>query len=101
MANNPTATFTITDVEPKVLPGPDQAEYTATGNLTLKGETKPVTFPIKVVAESESEVWMTASLPLDRTEWGISFCSAKVVGAVTDQVIGDTVNLDLVVKLTK
>jgi polyisoprenoid-binding protein YceI len=98
---HPTATFTITDVEPKTLPGPDHSDYTATGELTLKGQTKAISFPIKVIVVSENETWVTASLPLDRTEWGIDFGSSKVAEAVTDQIIGDTVELDLVVKLTK
>jgi polyisoprenoid-binding protein YceI len=100
-ATYPTATFTITDVEPKVLPGPDQSDYTATGELTLKGKTETVSFPIKVIVVSENEAWMTASLPLDRTKWGIDFGSAKIADAITDQIIGDTVELDLVVRLTK
>src|SRR5690606_28201574 len=31
VANYPTATFRVIDVSPKVLPGPTQTEYTATG----------------------------------------------------------------------
>lgn len=97
----PTATFTITDVTPEVLPSPEQSEYTATGELTMKGQTNNVTFPIDVTVLSDSEVLMTASLPLDRTEWGIEFGSAKVVEVITDQVIGDTVTLEVELVLTK
>lgn len=97
----PTATFTITNVEPKVFPGPDQSEYQATGELSLKGITKTVTFPIKVVVDSNDKVRMTAVLTLDRTEWGIDFGSAKFVKAITNQVIGDTVNLNVAMTLTK
>lgn len=100
-ANHPTATFRITDVSPKVLPGPGQTDYTASGELTMKGETRPVTFPAKVAVAGEGEVWLTAALEIDRTEWGINFGSAKFTDRITDQIIGDTVTLGLSIKLNK
>lgn len=96
-----TATFVITDVSPKVLPGPDAQDYTATGELTLKGIAKEVTFPMKVVVVSESEVWVEADIELNRTEWGINSGSATIAEEITDNIIGDTVNLNLSLKLTK
>lgn len=100
-ANHPTATFTITDVTPKVLPGPDQSEYTATGELTIKGKTNEVSFPMKVVVNEDNEVFVTAQLEIDRTKWGIDFGSASIAEEITDNIIGDTVRLDLMVKLNK
>lgn len=96
-----TATFVITDVSPKVLPGPSMQDYTATGELTLKGQTKEITFPMQVFVVSENEIWVEADIALNRTEWGISFGSASVAEEITENIIGDTVNLDLSVKLTK
>src|SRR3989344_1997660 len=97
----PTATFRVTDISPKVLPGPDNIEYTATGELTMKGVTKTINFPIKVFVASKAEAWMTAQFSLDRTEWGLTAGSAKVAEAITEQIIGDTVTLDLSVRLIK
>ena len=94
-----TATFTITDVTPKVLPGPDHSDYTATGNLTLKGQTNEVQFPMKVVVNENDEVWATANLEIDRTKWGISQGSASIAEKITDNIIGDIVSLELSVKL--
>lgn len=98
--SHPTATFVVTDVSPKVLPGPDSQDYTATGELTLKGVTKEITFPMKVIVVSGNEVLVESNIPLNRTEWGISFGSASIVEEITDNIIGDTVNLGLSVKLT-
>lgn len=100
-ATYPTATFTITDVSPKVLPGPDQAEYTATGELTMKGQTHEVTFPMTVIVNGNDEVSVMADIELDRTRWGIDFGSASIAESITENIIGDTVNLNLEVKLTK
>lgn len=99
--NYPTATFKITDVAPKVLPGPTQSDYVAQGELTLKGQTNVVEVPMRVVVAENGQVTMLADLSIDRTLWGISFGSAKVVDRITDQVIGDTVNVSLVMRLVK
>ncbi len=101
VATYPTATFTVTDVSPKVLPGPGNSDYTATGELTLKGKTNTVNFPMKVLVANENEVWMTAEVTIDRTLWGIDFGSASVAEEITDNIIGDEVTLDLVMKLEK
>lgn len=100
-ANHPTATFKITDVSPKVLPGPEQSEYNATGELTIKGQTEEVSFPMKVVVDENNEVWVTADLEIDRTKWGIDFGSASIAEKITENIIGDMVKLDLKVKLSK
>ena len=101
VATYPTATFRVTDISPKVLPSPENSDYTATGELTMKGMTKTISFPIKVTVVSENEAWMTAQFSIDRTEWGLTAGSAKVAEAITDQIIGDTVTLDLSVRLSK
>ncbi len=101
VANNPTATFKITKVEPQILPGPGQAEYTATGELTMKGKTNEVTFPMKVVVDGDEKVYVTANLEIDRTKWGIDFGSVTVAEKITENIIGDSVKLDLKIWLTK
>lgn len=97
----PTASFRITDASPKVQPGPSQTDYTAKGELTMKGQTHEIEFPMKVIVNEDGSVNVTASLDLDRTEWGINFGSAKVVEQITNQVIGDTVGIDLDMKFQK
>src|SRR5690606_19721670 len=83
VANYPTATFRVIDVSPKVLPGPTQTEYTASGELTMKGQTNNVAFPMRVVVGENGEVWMYATLDLDRTKWGINFGSATIADRIT------------------
>lgn len=97
----PTATFKVTDITPHKLPGPDQTDYTATGELTLKGKTETITFPIKVSVTDPNEAVLKANFTIDRTRWGIDYGSASVAGKVTNQIIGDDVTLNLSVKLRK
>lgn len=100
-ARYPTAEFTITDVSPKVKPGPEQSEYNAKGQLTIKGQTHEIEFPMRVTVNNENVVKVLASLDINRTLWGVSFGSSSVVENITDQVIGDTVAIDLAVELKK
>ncbi len=100
-AEFPTATFKIVGISPKVLPGPGNTNYTASGELTMKGVTNSLEFPARVIVEEDGDVWLFAEFDLDRTTWGISMGSAKIVERITDQIIGDAVNLSLAIKLTK
>lgn len=97
----PTATFKVIDVTPHTLPGPEQSDYTATGDLTIKGKTETITFPIKVIASSPTEAHLTGAFTIDRTKWGINYGSASVADKITDQIIGDDVKMNISVKLTK
>lgn len=101
VANSPVATFKITDVSPKTLPDMERSEYEATGELTLKGQTHQVSFPMRVVVSENDEVRVTAKLSIDRTKWGINFGSASIAEKITDNIIGDEVKLDLDVILSK
>lgn len=56
---------------------------------------------MKVTVVSQSEVWVDADIELNRTEWGINFGSATIAEKITENIIGDTVNLELSLKLTK
>lgn len=72
---NPTATFEITGFAPigekqNVLL--EDANYNISGNLTLRGVTKNVTFPASVQVK-DKVLTSTADFNIDRTEWGITY----------------------------
>lgn len=80
VAKYSTAKFAITGVaaiekgQATTLPN---ATHNITGNLTLKGVTKSVTFPAQVTM-SKKAVAATANFNIDRTEWGITYGEGKV-----------------------
>ena len=55
----------------------DGANYKVTGNLTLLGKTKAVTFPATVTASADA-LTVTANFSIDRTEWGMNYGKGKV-----------------------
>jgi polyisoprenoid-binding protein YceI len=74
----PTATFEITKVEPyhadssstkSKLQG---ATHLVSGNLTLKGQAKNITFPAKISINA-NELTANADFDIDRTEWGMNY----------------------------
>lgn len=69
-----------------------------TGNLTIKGETKSVTFPARVTLDSLLRA--KANFNIDRTQWGLVYQSDKSLG---DKTIYPEVNIgiDLVAKPEK
>lgn len=113
-ANHPTATFEITDVKPFA-----QAELTAdksefdtefapatlsevmvenpthfvSGNLTMRGTTKNITFPASINSEN-GQVKAVANFNIDRTDWKLMYGDeASVADKAKDEFIYNTVNV--------
>jgi polyisoprenoid-binding protein YceI len=60
------------------------------GNLTIKGITRPVTFPAKVEI-ANGRVEAAGRLVIDRTAWGIHYGSGKFFSLVADKAISDSI----------
>lgn len=83
------STFKITDA--KTSNGKD---YDITGDLTIKGITKPVTFPA-TVAVNDGKITATGKLTFDRTHYDIKFRSGSYFENLADKMIYDDVELDV------
>jgi polyisoprenoid-binding protein YceI len=64
--------------------------YKVTADLTIKGQTKPVTFEATVTKEKA-----TAKIVFDRTNYGIKFKSGKFDPGLGDKLIYDDVQLEV------
>jgi polyisoprenoid-binding protein YceI len=97
VARFPTITFKST----KVVAGKDGA-ITVTGDLTMRGVTKPVTLEGSIT-NAITDPWglsrrgVSLSGKLDRKAWGVSWSKITDVGAVA----GDEVKLDIQAEITK
>ncbi|HRE41297.1 MAG TPA: YceI family protein [Ignavibacteria bacterium] len=89
----PVSTFKIT----KLAPATEGGNYMVTGDLTIKGITKPITFPANVTINGNS-VTTTANFDIDRTEFDIRYGSGKFFEGLGDKMINDNFNLTLDVK---
>ena len=83
----PTATLKFTKVEAL------GSDYAVTGDLTIKGITKPVTFKMNVTKNTA-----TAALKIDRTKYDIKYGSASFFDNLQDKAIYDEFDLNVSLK---
>lgn len=88
--NFPTAQFEITKVEP-IVTASENANYIVTGNLTIKGIIKEISFPAKL-QHINQRIEATATITIDRTQWEIKYGSGKFVSGLGDRLIYDDIN---------
>jgi polyisoprenoid-binding protein YceI len=72
-ANHPDITFSIEAVTPAA------DGVTVTGSLTVRGTTRPVSFGA-AVAGGDGEVTLDAEVPVNRTDYGITFNQLGMMG---------------------
>lgn len=70
-----------------------------TGNLTIKGITRSVTFPA-VIEVKDGIVKARGKIIIDRTQWGIRYKSGKFYDNLADNAVSDDVefNMEIVAK---
>ncbi|MGB5509031.1 YceI family protein [Robiginitalea sp.] len=87
VASNPTSTLVFSNVK-----STGKNSYEVTGNLTVKGITKPVTFDVSVYGSKA-----TATMKVDRTQFEVKYGSGSFFDDLGDKTIYD--EFDLVVDL--
>lgn len=65
-----------------------------TGDLTIKGVTRPVTFPAKMEVK-DGIVKANGKLIIDRTGWGIRYRSGKFYDSLADQIVSDNIEFHM------
>lgn len=99
----PAATFEITDVQPYNADSTrpalvlDGATHTVSGNLTLKGVTKNVTFPA-IINVSGNVASARANFNINRTDWGLVYGNDESLG---DKFIRPEVNVSFSISANK
>jgi polyisoprenoid-binding protein YceI len=102
----PKATFEIVDVEQ--LSGEANLEdesftptHRITGNLTMRGTTKSISFDAEVDMSGNSIAAKTDQFVLDRTNWGVNFKSKKIFSQLKDDFIHDEMAISIELNATK
>jgi len=91
MDEYPEITFATTKVEP--LP---ESSYRVTGDLTLKGVTKPITFDLEHTGNvvdpwGNTRIGFEGSTTVNRKDWGVNWNVALEAGGV---LVGENVTLE-------
>jgi len=98
----PEAKFNITSVKAKTsMKDGFSASHMVTGDLTIRGKTKEITFPAKVDIKNNMVSAKTGEFKLDRTEWNVNHMSKSVFADIKDRYIDDEmiISLDLVFEI--
>jgi len=96
----PTATFVLSSATALAAPDSLGNTHTIAGNLTLKGNTKGVSFPAKVTL-AEGSLQAEGSLSIDRTQWNVVYGSKNIFKNLGDKFIDDMVDLKIKVSAAK
>ena len=92
----PTATFELTSVEAKAN---GNNTHTLSGNLTLKGETKNISFPAQVSVKDGKASIIANEFLINRTDFGLKYGSEKhLKGLAEDRIINQEFGISLDVK---
>lgn len=97
VATFPTATFEITGATAKT--GDANATHDISGNLTIKGITKNLTFPAKVTVDPNN-LNATASFFFDRALYEVKFGSKSFFEGLGDNAINNEIEIKVDLKAT-
>lgn len=94
VAEYPEARFTITGVE-DALNDEKGTTHIISGNLTMRDQTKNITFPARVSIEESGVSLMAPEFAIDRKQWNVMFRASTIEGVAKDQLIDDNILLEL------
>jgi polyisoprenoid-binding protein YceI len=95
----PAMTFKSTNID-----STGGADYEVTGDFTLHGVTKPVTFKVEDVSEPAKDPWgnhrigLSATAKINRKDFGLAWNSALETGGI---LVGEDVTINLEVQFIK
>ncbi len=78
-------------------PGEESGTYIASGNLTIKGTTQPVSFPF-TYDNNGGEFTATGDLTFDRSKYDVRYGSPSFFNDIGDKAIHDDVELNFTIK---
>jgi len=86
----PTAQFEIADLI--AIDSISGANHLVKGNLTIKGITKPIEFPARIMIQGKVVSAVSLPFEINRTEWGVNYGSG-LLGTIQDKIISDMIKL--------
>lgn len=95
VANHPTVTFRSTRVE---APSGPTGDLRVTGDLTIRGVTRPVTLEVEALPPAIQDPWgnrrrgVSAHARINRKDWGLKWNLALEAGGVT---VGEEVTIEI------
>lgn len=99
--DHPNATFEITQIEAiKKQKEGDDSTHKISGNLTIKGISKNISFNAKVHLSGD-DLHLAAKFKIDRSNWDVRFGSTSFFDDLGDKAISDDIKLEVEVHASK
>jgi polyisoprenoid-binding protein YceI len=95
VARYPLATVAIRGWQPITSATPGTPDHTVQGDLTIKGITRPVTFPATLAPQADGSIKAQATLAIDRTDWNVSYGSGKLFEQLGMHLVHDRIDIEL------
>ena len=95
VARFPHAEFVLrtADLIPDARPG--IPNFQLNGELTMRGVTRPLSFPAAIARKSDGAYTAQALIAVDRTEWGVLYGSSRFFARLGEHVVNDHIHLHL------
>lgn len=94
----PTTTFDLSRINPMKTDGFNSE---ITGNLTIKGVTKSITFKANVSVTAEKVSIVSEDFAVDRTDWGLLYNVEGTEGVPADYLIANDIGFTIDVNVSK
>jgi rhodanese-related sulfurtransferase len=91
----PHAEFVLNAADPILGARPGIPNFRLTGELTMRGVTRPVSFPAVIARKSDGTYAAQALISIDRTEWGVLYGSSRFFARLGEHVVNDPIHLHL------
>ncbi|WP_299097880.1 YceI family protein [Winogradskyella sp.] len=95
VAGFPTAEFEVTGFENK------DGKSMLSGNLTMKGETNNISFPVKTSVDGDTMTLTSETFTIDRSKWNIKYGSKSFFDDLGDKFINDDIELTVTLLANK
>jgi rhodanese-related sulfurtransferase len=97
----PAASFVLTGWEPITGATPGTPNGIVTGDLTIKGTTRPVSFPALVAPQEDGSIKCHAAFDIDRTLWGVCYGSGRLFERLGMHLVHDLISIELFIVAQK
>ena len=95
VVNHPTAAFRVGSSK-RVETAPVGAPNVhVKGTLQLTGKTKPLSFPMEIVPQTDGSIKLQSSFDIDRTQWGIIYGSGRFFEKLGMHLVNDIISIEL------
>lgn len=91
----PAASFRLTGWEAQVDASPEAPNGIATGNLTIRDVSRPISFPAIVAPQTDGGVKAHAFFDIDRTLWNVCYGSGRLFERLGMHLVHDIISLEL------